>query len=361
MNSNTRVVCLISLLLLVISVPTWAVVDTHEVDAVREKRVLDERDLMVIDEFMQDAIKELVYTRDFTAIAKTRSIILSRHTASAQYNQKFTDAALEHIAQGFVLAEEFEVDRRNRVRANLLILVHDLADVRLSDIALEWATDDSEPVRFWAIRCLTSPAMVEAINTGSDSTLSLRVLEQIQQEVAQGNENTLELIVPFAGKLTGDVGRDLWEAIVAQRKSAYEQWAVQSPLLDGQVLRLLNQKIAAEGSDHLDCARDFSQLYSYVFQALIKGQTTLSPAVLKDLTTVIVDIEDRCLGTMLGRPQTTLKRAAENDDLDTIKAEHDRLLGTTTTRGELVQELQISYGSLADGREQTQPKQLPMP
>ena len=361
MNSNTRVVCLISLFSLLIVGPTWAVVDTHDVDAVREKRVLDERDLTIIDSFMQDAIQELVYTRDFSSIAKTRSIVLTRRTASAQYNQQFSDSAHKYISQGFVLAQELEPERRNRVYTNLLILIHGLADSHLTDIALDWTVAESEPVSFWAVRALTNSAVVDVINDGSEAALSQRVMEQLQQVVATGNENTLTLIISFIGELKSDAGSDLLKALITQREQVYENGSVKAPLLDGQFLRLLSERIQRNGDDRLEYGPGFCQLYSYVIQTFIKGQGVLSDAVLQDLAAVIVDVEDRCLKTLMEKPQTTFKRAVDSSDLDAIQVEHDRLLGTAAGRGELGKMLQISYGSLMDGRERTQPKQLSRP
>ncbi len=359
MNGNARIVYLVNLVLILTAMPTWAVVDTRDIDAVREKRVLNDQDLSVIDAFMKDAIQELVYTRDFSSVSKTRAIILSRRTASAQYNQKFSDSAHTYITQGFQQAQELDPARCNRVQMNLLVLVYRLADARLIDIAFDWTEAQSAPVRFWAYRVLTGPVVVELVNQGSQTTLTEQILTHLRQGIKAGNPDILDLIISFVGQLSGDTGRDLLNQIVAQRFDVYEHWSVQSPLLDGQVLRILCQHIEANGDDRLECARHFTQLYSYVIQALIQGQSVLKEAVLGDLTAVTVDVEDKCLTGLLGRAQTTLKRAAEKSDMDAIQAEHDRLLGTATTRGELPQALQINYGSLPDGRERTQPKTLP--
>lgn len=359
MNGNARIVCLANLILILFALPTWAVVDTHDIDIVRQKSVLNNQDLAVIDAFMKDAIQELVYTRDFSSVAETRDIILSRHTASAQYNQRFSKAAHTYITQGFQQAQKLDPTRCDRVRMNLLILATRLEDPQLIDIAFNWTQAKSAPVRFWANKLLTSPVVVKLVNQGSQPDLTKQILTHLGQEIKAGDPDTLDLMTTFVGQLTGNAGHDLLKQIVAQRFEAYEHWSVQAPLLDGKILGILCQRIQANGNDRLECARDFTQLYSYVMQTLIQGQGVLKEKILADLTAVIVDVESKCLPVLLGHPQTTLKRAAERSDIKAIQAEHDRLLGTATTRGQIPQSLQISYGSLPDGRERTQPKTLP--
>ena len=361
MNSNGRFICLVNLLALLVWSPVWAVIDTQEIETVHSRGTAGQRDIAVIDRFMEDAIQELVYARDFSSIAEIRSTILKYRGNGNDYTDQFIAAAHTHIANGFQLAEDLETERCNRVRLNLLILVDQLADTSLVDLAFAWVDSESEPVRFWAIKVLTSTAMVEAVNQGLSAPFLEQSMSSLNREVDSDNPNTLELIIQFAGQLNVDAGRDLLDRIVSTRLQAYEQWSVRTPLLDAQLLEILYQHIQANGDDRLDCARYFAQLYSYVVQALIAGQHSLDQQVKNDLAAVVVGIEDQCLGDLLGRSQTTMKRAVEKMDWDAIRAEHDRLLGANGVRGELAQTLQFNYGSLPDGRERTGPKTLPAP
>ena len=83
------------------------------IDEVRNKGVLDAEDFKIIDDFIAQKIQELVRTRDFTSIAKVRTVILTRQRSTqaqqAQYAQKFTESARKHIADGFKQADAFGV------------------------------------------------------------------------------------------------------------------------------------------------------------------------------------------------------------------------------------------------------------
>ena len=77
---------LVVFLILVMN-PGSKAVNTREVDNVRKKAVLDNSDLKIIDDFLAEAINELVRERDFTAIAQKRTVILSRKNAQTQQGQ----------------------------------------------------------------------------------------------------------------------------------------------------------------------------------------------------------------------------------------------------------------------------------
>lgn len=50
-------------------------INTIEIDKVRNKEVLDDEDFRIIDDFVAAAVQELVQTKDFTSVAKTRMVI----------------------------------------------------------------------------------------------------------------------------------------------------------------------------------------------------------------------------------------------------------------------------------------------
>jgi hypothetical protein len=74
-----------------------------------------------------------------------------------------------------------------------------------------------------------------------------------------------------------------------------------------------------------------------------------------------VEIEDKCIGRLLGRPQSAIKKAVEQADYPAILLEHNKLLGEGANVGELVAKLQFDYGARPDGSKQTIPLTLPQP
>jgi len=76
------------------------------------------------------------------------------------------------------------------------------------------------------------------------------------------------------------------------------------------------------------------------------------------LASVLADTEDKCIGILL-KPQLTIRRALERNSLPAILAEHDRLLGSATTPGQLPATLKFDYSTTSGGPKRTSPIPLP--
>ena len=87
-------------------------VNTRDIDTVLKKSVIDDQDKKIIDDFLSAAVTELVKTRDFTSIAKVRSVILSRKSTQSQYAQQFSESAYTHIQAGFEQAQALRQEER---------------------------------------------------------------------------------------------------------------------------------------------------------------------------------------------------------------------------------------------------------
>jgi len=60
-------------------------VDTREIEQVRNKQVLNSQDLQIIDDFLAQSVQELIKTRDFTSIARTRTTILINQSSQGLF------------------------------------------------------------------------------------------------------------------------------------------------------------------------------------------------------------------------------------------------------------------------------------
>ncbi len=65
--------------------PVTEAVGTKAIDAVLNKAVLDSRDRQIIDDFVAQAVTELVKTKDFTSVSLARSVILRKRSKQPQY------------------------------------------------------------------------------------------------------------------------------------------------------------------------------------------------------------------------------------------------------------------------------------
>lgn len=347
-------------------------VNTKNIDTVRNKPVLDSADLQIIDTFLDDAIQELVNTRDFTSISQTRSAILARRTsrkssAQAQYEERFSESAHKYISLSFEQAEQLTPeDHRYKVVLNLLILIDGLEDVRLADLAMVFLKDKNTVIRYWAVHSITNPNFTKKINSSKTTNLQLarRIVAQLKSlvESAEGhNTKLLAMAAEFAAEVGVPQGEELLGQIADMRIKRYASWSVNYELLDSTILKLLYDKITSGAINRSAIARRFGQLYSYAIQRYVKGRSYLNTIQKHQLASVLVGIEKSCISKILAAPQTVIKRSVERDDYTRLLLEHSRLLGDETRAGELPQKLNFDYGTSPNSTGLTAPLVLPEP
>lgn len=347
-------------------------VNTADIDKVLKKTVLDESDFKIIDDFLAEAIRELVRTRDFTSIAKSRAVILARKSTQGQYAQRFSESAYKQIQSGFEQAQALRPDdRKTNVIINLLILIDGMEDMRMADLAIPWLKDQNMVARYWAVHSLTNPAAVQQLNSAasSDSALARTIVERLREVVETSNPEILAQIARFAVSVNVPQGEGLLVQVADVRIKSYADWTVQREFCDVGILKVLESKIPLPGAGSgavlpttsagkPEIARRFAQLYSYAVQRYIKGKER---AILNDdqkrgLLSVIIETEDKCISRLMERPQTTIRRAVERDSMTALLEEHNKLLGADTAAGQLPSKLGFDYGS-----NRTAPIPLPDP
>jgi hypothetical protein len=179
------------------------------------------------------------------------------------------------------------------------------------------------------------------------------------------------LIAQFAAGVNIPETEQLLIQIADLRISQYADWTVKYELYDSALLKYLSSKIPLPTESPAgmltttidtkpEIARRFAQLYSYAIQRFIKGAAILNDTQKSHLATVLVETEGKCIGQLLGNPQLTIRRAIERQNAQAILDEHDRLLGTATTPGQLPTTLKFDYGSTVNSA-RTVPLPLPDP
>lgn len=344
-------------------------VDTREIEAVQHKAVLEEADLQIIDNFVADAVDELVKTVDFTSIAKIRTVVLSRSSSSkdsakAQYEAQFAESANKYISGAIEAAKRLTpAEHRFRVILNLLILADSLEEPRLADLGITWLDDEDNAIRYWAVHSVANPVITDKLNSGgtANSELAEKITEQLEKVVESSCPETLALIAEFAARVDIPEGEDLLLQIADTRIKKYEKWKVDYELLDGDILKLLDSKIPPESTSKPEIAYRFGQLYSYVIQRYVKGRDVLSNTQKNYLASVLVDTEASCISKRLKVAQSVVKNAVEQGDFQALLQEHDRLLGDELRAGQLPLKLNFDYGKNPDGSRRIAPLALPKP
>jgi len=349
--------------------PDSKAVNTRDIDTVRNKPVLESADFQIIDDFLNDAVRELVNTRDFSSISKIRSTILARNTskkssAQAQYTEQFSQSAHKYLSEGFKLAEELTPeDRRFKAILNLLILTDRLEDIRLADLAIAFLNDENTVIRYWAVHSVTSPGFTKKLNASiaTSSQLARRIVEQLQRLVERSGPEILSYVAEFAAEVVIPQGEDLLGQIADTRMKKYVAWTVDYELLDAAILRLLHQRISSGAVNKAAVARRFGQLYSYVIQRYVQGRDSLNATQKNQLASVLVETEKSCISKFLGTPQTVILRSVERADYTRLMLEHNNLLGDVTKAGLLPTKLNFDYGRNPNGTVRTAPLTLPEP
>ncbi|UCF16276.1 MAG: hypothetical protein JSW59_02225 [Phycisphaerales bacterium] len=343
-------------------------VDTRDIDLVIKKTVLDNQDLAIIDRFLDEAVQELVRERKFTDIARRRAVIISRKSEQGQYAEQFSKSAHKHIQEGFKQAEALRPEqRKTNAIINLLILINGLEDIRLMDLAVARLNDQNAVIRYWAVKCLTNPAIVQQLNASVESnpTQAVAIVGQLKPLVDTSSAETLTLMARFAAGLNIPQAEALLLQIADERIKRYADWTVKHELSEIALLKLLESKItvAASGSSQSvsrpAVARRFAQLYSHVIQRYLKGPVVLDDTHKNHLASVMVEVQEKCVSRLLGAPQTTFRRALERENMAAIADEHKALLGGDTTPGQLPSKLGFDYGTDSAGAKRTVPVPLP--
>jgi len=316
----------------------------------------------------------LVRERDFTTIARNRSVIISRKGEQPQYVQQFLQSALKHIQAGFGRAEQLSPEqRKTNVVVNLLILIDGLEDLALADMALARFKDENAVVRYWAVHCLSSPAIVQQLNAGAASNPgpAASIATQLKDIVDSSSVETLALIAGFGATIDIPQGEELLLQVADARIKRYADWTVKHELSEIALLKLLESKLPLSsqgpggavpaGLGKPAIAQRFAQLYSYAIQRYLKGQGVLNDTQKDHLASVLVEVQEKCVSRLLGTPQTTFRRAIERANLAAIVDEHNGLLGNGTTAGQLPSKLGFDYGTDSAGAKRMAPIPLSDP
>ena len=337
-------------------------VDSLAIEAVRGKQVLDDADFKTIDDFVAKAVGEMLATQDFSSISNARAIIVANSVSSqpnqTQFAEQFSKSAQKHISAALKQAEGMTPAGRSfKIVTNLLMLTDALADVRLAEVALQYVDSKNEVIRYWAVHCLTNPEITEKLNSPKAIDTARQVTSRLDEIVATSSPDTLGLIASFAGSIKISEGDALLLKVADRRIASYADWSVEQELLDGDILRILGDKMASSSAGRDAVGKRFGQLFSYVLQRYIKGADVLTEVQQEQLVSVLVETEKSCLSKILGKPRFGIKKAIESGDTNALQQEHNNLLGDETKAGEL----NLNYGKDAGGTLITHPLALASP
>lgn len=364
-----------SFLLFVLSVVTvsalaseMATDDGARIDRVRRKAasndVLTNADFVLIDDFIAITLEDIVRFEDYLTFAELRRHISTRKGTKepSQYSAVFNKSAKEHIKWAFEQVALLEPSRRkSEAQGNLVILIAELDNPDLVPQVVPMLASESETIKYWSVKALTSPSVTEKLNSAdSDKEFSAMIIKALKSQVATAPPETLTLMVDFVAKLKDPGANQILRDIADIRIKAYENWSTEQMLVDTDLLKALASRITDPrlSSDKVLFGRKFAQLYSYIIQRYIMTAESSSPQVVRHLISVIIEIESSTLFELTGKRQSTIKKAIEGRKFSTLNREHDELLGSENAPGLLPAAVGFDYGK-QDGKTLIAPKKLP--
>ncbi len=337
-------------------------VSPREIEEVRDKSVLGRADFEKIDNFVDEAVHELVRTKELSSISKLRTVILQQSTsnkpsAQAQYTTQFYESAYKHIQQAFRdVAELPTQERMFVVTVNLLILVDGLlanaSNPKLVEPAIERLHDENMVIRYWAVRVVTNPRVIEQVKSGN-SQLTQSIMERLGSAIESSSAEIVVLIAEFAAELNTPQADEILLHAAGVRIKKYAAWTADYEAADVNILKALCKRILAGGEDKIYLARSFGQLYSSAIQRYIRGQDYLNDTQLQQLGSLLVEIEDKCVRQLL-QYQTDIKTAVGQENFNALWRAHNTLFA------QLAQKYNFSYAN-QEGNESQTPVLLPEP
>jgi hypothetical protein len=359
-------------ILLVCSLTLYAV-DSEMIDEVYQKaldgQLLDSDDNQIINDFWAEAVEELLLTEDPKEVFRIKTLILTKkpQVQANDYYNGFIQSAKKNIDFAFNEIKSWDDNEHKRnVDINLFMLAAQMESPELVDFAFERIGSQKTIIRYWAVKAITSPAIIGKLNSEimSEEVLAEKVSNALKEIVEKEKSPEInELIVKFLSQLISPQSIEILLGIAEKRIEAYQSWDVTCELMDAKLLIALGTEILTETrkQQKTDMAKSFAQLYSYVMKRYIIGKDFLNETQKKDLASVMVEVEQEILGKLLEKPQASIKRAIEKKSLNTLKREHDMLLGTASLTGELARKIDYDYGKNSTGRAINAPKTLSDP
>jgi len=164
--------------------------------------------------------------------------------------------------------------------------------------------------------------------------------------VPKSSPATLSMMARYAASINIPQGQELLLKVADQRIANYANWSVKQEYEDGEILQILADEITKpSGNTNVPAvAQRFAQLYSYVIQKYVKAFRSLHASQKTQLVTVIIETENKCIRNMIGS-HPNIRKAIEDEQLQTLMDEHNKLLGSDTARGELPTKYNFYYGT----------------
>jgi hypothetical protein len=353
-----------------LALPVYSAVDTREIESVRQRLVsasanVTEADEAVIAKFWRTGLDRMFLAPEPAEVVEVRKQLTQQKGGEnlSFYATAYIAEAIKDLQVAFETVERIEnPDKKALVNRNLMILTAEIASPKLAPLAIQRFGDADEVIRYWAVKAVTQPAVVEEMTKGvtPDPETTEAILKGLlEQAGAETVAEIQKMMIVFAGSVDHPLSGQLLTGFADKRIEAYRNWTVTNEYLDIPLLNALGgSAVIKTGDAKSQFGQKFAKLYSLVIQRYMKGQTVLPSKTVEQLLAVIVEIDQTCVAKSL-EIQTGILRAIQRKT--GLEREYDTLFGNKMMAGELALKLRFDYGKDASGKALTAPPELSAP
>ena len=362
------------LLLTVLFLASVAVsaVKTTDIEAVRLRvdgtsAALTTSDQSAIQSFWERALNTMLLTKDIQEIVEIRRQIEQQKSRQplSSYAAAYNAAALEFLAIAFDNVNRIEDPAKQQLlKQNLMVLAANLQTPKVASIAIERINEKDPVVRYWAVKAVTNAGVIQSLSDeimGDDATRTA-ILDALKQRIEFEQQVEIQaMIIQFCAAINQPAAREILLTIADQRIPAYMDWSVENEIVDIKLLIALGSTamMQSDAAVKTEFAGKFAVLFSLVFQRNMLGQEVLSDQQIEQNNSVILEVNDKILKSMLNVSQTGVFNAMrQHRGLDRV---YETIFGDRMRTGDLATIYKFDYGKDAGGKSITAPPTLPAP
>lgn len=363
-----RIICVLAAFF--ITLPVFSAIDTREIESLRQRLVsgssaVSDADQAVIAKFWRTGLDRMFLASDPAEVVEVRKQLTGQKGGEnlSFYATAYIAEAVKDLQVAFDTVERLEsAGKKALVDRNLMILTAEIASPKLAPLALQRLGDEDEVIRYWAVKAVTQPAVVEELTKGvtpDPETTEAILRGLLQRSGAESVAEIQKMILVFAGSVDHALSGQLLTSFADKRIEAYKNWTVTNEYLDIPLLNALGCTAVNKSGDAKSLfGQKFAELYSLVIQRYMKGQTVLPAETVEQLIAVIAEVDQTCVSKSL-EIQTGILRAIQRKT--GLEREYDTLFGNKMMAGELALKLRFDYGKDASGKALTAPPELSAP
>lgn len=369
-ESNMKQMLLCCLIVGLIT-PVFSAINTDEIERLRQRtekssELLSASDKAAIEKFWKNAITAIVLTEDAQEVVEIRRQIEAQRGTEplSDYTQVFIKEAITNLETAFKNIQGLQDPERKLIaERNLMILTANMKSTKLAAVALARINSDDTVVRYWGIKAVTQPAVIQELTSDIiplDSVLLDKILTALNEIAGDQTPEVQRMIINFTAAVNHDIARQILLKIADQRIQAYMSWSVRNEIVDVRLLSALGNiaNMQTDAGVRSRFGQKFAILYSVIIQRYMKYTSDLTDEQLDNIKTVIAEIAQNILDRTMDIKTRIIDLMRRNGELD---REYEAVFGDRLRAGELAARYGFDYGKDASGKAITEPPTLGPP